>query len=496
MFASQLTLLAPGDTAALINSTFVFVSALINLISPWIGNASDRNGRRPVLIAGSVIMFFSTILLIAGSGIPIFEHTPLPPSSPSAKGASASSPAPAKSGAALVIYLIGYTVLNVGLTVYGVMVASLVSDFSALRPSLSANISGAFYLFFYIGSIVGLLAGAEVLPPDDKQNGFYWFLAALFIGVTLHVHFLPPAAYKAQYAMPLASAEPTLDGTLLRNSSASQKAPRDSSGSTLAAAAPSGHRGSGGGSGSGGVAGEPRRGGGGAEPALSVPTGSSRRASRPPASTRRTGGASPLARVPPLPPVVLARTLFYFASGIFQSTSLYFVENHIKHKGMKGINVAGFAAVTAIIIAIVLAVPVGHIAKRVGAVPTVVVSSFLMAGLMCPYGFIETISELMMLSVAFGTALVCFCIADITLIVQTLPDQSMSGQDIGLWNMFHHWRRDRRRLLRAGAHRVRDADAEHDRIHHRVRRRRQSGGGTYYAVAGYRIVYFTAAGVG
>ena len=293
VFANQLTLLAPGDTAALINSMFVFVSALINLISPWIGNASDRNGR-PVLIAGSVIMFFSTILLIAGSGIPIFEHTPLPPSSPSAEGPSASSPAPAKSGAALVIYLIGYTVLNVGLTVYGVMVASLVSDFSALRPSLSANISGAFYLFFYIGSIVGLLAGAEVLPPDDKQNGFYWFLAALFIGVTLHVHFLPPAAYKAQYAMPLASAEPTLDGTLLRNSSASQKAPRDSSGSTLAAAAPSGHRGSGGGAGAAArrwrAATRRRRSSTGTWP---TSTGSrSRRASRPPASTRRTGGAS------------------------------------------------------------------------------------------------------------------------------------------------------------------------------------------------------------
>ena len=173
------------------------------------------------------------------------------------------------------------------------------------------------------------------------------------------------------------------------------------------------------------------------------------------------------------------------------------MENHIKHKGMKGINVAGFAAVTAIIIAIVLAVPVGHIAKRVGAVPTVVVSSFLMAGLMCPYGFIETISELMMLSVAFGTALVCFCIADITLIVQTLPDQSMSGQDIGLWNMFQYIG-----VAIGGAFSGPVLTAYATPMPNTTEfiteygDGGQSGGGTYYAVAGYRIVYFTAAGVG
>ena len=53
----------------------------------------------------------------------------------------------------------------------GVMISSLVSDFSALRPTLVSQISAGYYLFFNMGSVVGLGTGAELLQPTRTDHG-------------------------------------------------------------------------------------------------------------------------------------------------------------------------------------------------------------------------------------------------------------------------------------------------------------------------------------
>ena len=137
---AQLHLLGPKGTAEPINSSLVFVGALINLISSHIGRASDERGRRPVLLCGAMVMALAATMLLVG----VYCSNTL----------------------GLVLFLLGYIVLQVGMTMLSVMISALVSDFSSHRPEWTNQISSAYYLLFNTGSIIGVCSCRQrACPP-------------------------------------------------------------------------------------------------------------------------------------------------------------------------------------------------------------------------------------------------------------------------------------------------------------------------------------------
>ena len=76
------------------------------------------------------------------------------------------------------------------------MVSTLVSDFSALRPNLVSQISAGYYFLFNIGSVVGLLVGAELLPPTQQDHGYFWFLLVLMLLLIITILLLPSVCYR------------------------------------------------------------------------------------------------------------------------------------------------------------------------------------------------------------------------------------------------------------------------------------------------------------
>lgn len=82
-----------------------------------------------------------------------------------------------------------------------------------------------------------------------------------------------------------------------------------------------------------------------------------------------------------------------------------------------------------------LAPAVGYFANKVGAVWCVLCSSIALVSLFVALPYVSTAPILMLLAALLGCGLVLFSVADLSLIIQTLPDEDFTGSDIGIWNM-------------------------------------------------------------
>ena len=136
--------------------------------------------------------------------------------------------------------------------------------------------------------------------------------------------------------------------------------------------------------------------------------------------------------------VLSARALFYCASGIFQTSALFFVTDVVTLDGAEPLRVAGMAAVTMVSVAILAAAPIGKLAARVGSVPCVVASTLIITVLVCALTFVRHIASLLVFATIFGLAVCLFSVADLALVVQTLPNDETSGNDMGIWNLFQY----------------------------------------------------------
>lgn len=369
------------------------------------------------------------------------------------------------------------------------MVASLVSDFSALRPTLVSHISASYYLLFNVGSAVGLLVGAELLPPSARDHGYFWSLLVLMLLLTIAILNLPQEALAAQRVVPpdLGDDDPARR-LLLRRSTSHRLSSFDSarlasgrmpSRAVSLKAAPSKKSPLGASSAAGVGVGAAGSGVGAAGGESTDSCEASFRSGCEASFRSEASGGAPMSRksrpgealiprsqrcsnlhtttLQPPPPrshllevacakeyrpfrmVVAARTLFYCASGIFQSTALFFVSDHIElPHGATGLHVAGMAAIVMVLVAILAAAPIGKLNQLVGPVPCVVASTVVIAALMSSLPFVNSVALLLAFATLFGLSICLFSVADLALIVQTLPNDATSGTDIGVWNTFQY----------------------------------------------------------
>ena len=89
-------------------------------------------------------------------------------------------------------------------------------------------------------------------------------------------------------------------------------------------------------------------------------------------------------------------------------------------------------------VAILAAAPIGKLAARVGSVPCVVASTLIITVLVCALTFVRHIASLLVFATIFGLAVCLFSVADLALVVQTLPNDETSGNDMGIWNLFQY----------------------------------------------------------
>jgi len=132
--------------------------------------------------------------------------------------------------------------------------------------------------------------------------------------------------------------------------------------------------------------------------------------------------------------VISARTFLYFAAGIFQASGLYYINSYIA--GTNGETVLAIALIITLVIAATCAAPVGWAADRVGPVPCVYISSLLLGLLFAVFSYTTSTTVLIAISPALGLGLLLYAVADLSLIIASLPDPTQRARDIGFWNAF------------------------------------------------------------
>ncbi len=399
--AAQVQIYVPNDYEP-INSATTIVGAAVQLSGFWVGSLADRFGRRPVLLSGSLIHVLSGIVFVVAvrlSGV-----------------------------GGLSVFMVGFVLAQLAISIEGVVLASLVSDYGELRPESTALISASYYFALNVGGVLGVSAAGPLLPVTESLH-FWWFflgMGALYVIAVLTVP-RPMLAVRARRP-PLAAqssdlplpAEPSggLRAGLVTDSgscgggAAAPPSAREARQHAASACAP------------------------GAEADVFVlledaPAGGS--VWRSLARWFCSEGHTAVRRV------VIARTLFYFSSGIFQAAGLYYVETYITGKDhARGVAVLGESVVVTLVIAITCAAPAGRIADRLGPVPCVMVSSVCMGVLFGTFPYFKTELELLACSPLLGFGLLLFAVADLSLVIHALPDPNSRGRDLGIWNAFQY----------------------------------------------------------
>ena len=336
---------------------------------------------------------------------------------------------------------------ELGLTGQGVVIAALVSDFGELRPDKTSMISSLFYLFFNLGAILGVGA-PTILVITPEAHGFWWFLVSVTLVSVVAVFSIPEDLYN------VANPDPEVKAAALKSirmkSVRSSKRNLGQQSNRLSGASAGGE----GGRGSSASAAAGLQGDGGSSALANRPSAASIRppeSARPPAisiGSSSIGGASAGGRgilyawtlgreYRPFRLVVFARTLFYFSAGIFQDDGLFYVNSYIAPPP-QGELVLGLTLVATLVIAVVFAVPAGWAAGKFGPVPSVVVSSIALGALFASLPYVPAESILFGLSPLLGFGLLLFAVADLSLIIDTLPDPTQRARDIGVWNAFQY----------------------------------------------------------
>ena len=180
------------SAAAAINSAAVVIAAIVHLSGVGWGSAADYFGRRPVALIGCAIMVVATAIQVGA----VYRSGTL----------------------GLGLFLLGYILSQLGLTMVGVIWAALVSDFGVLYPARKGLISALFYLFFNLGAILGVGAAGAVLPVTPVCHGFWWFLLAVSIVWLLAVALVPRVTYEVKPAPLDESAQARAETAALRAS--------------------------------------------------------------------------------------------------------------------------------------------------------------------------------------------------------------------------------------------------------------------------------------
>ena len=434
---AQIKIFAPNNYATF-QALAVIVGAVGQASGFAFGHVADQVGRRPVLIAG-------TGLLVVASGIMLLSVYLMP-----------RWPA-----VALVLFISGWMVCTLGLTSQGVVLAALVSDYGELAPSQTTLLSGAFYLFFNVGAIIGVGTAATVLAVTPTSHEFWVFLVPVTTLCLVQAVFLPRDLFDVTSRDPEVKAD-ALRSMRLRSSKAlssqqvvmsgkqemSAQSPESTSGGGAAEGEPSDGTTERDEVGSAAACGAAALGceGGCSNARSAAPTARSVRLSLAGGGTGRPASDSILAIVTAwtcgseyqaFRLVLVARTLFYFAAGIFQTLGLDFMYSYIQ-PGAEGLFIFGEGLVISLIVAVFFAPLAGWATGKIGPVPCVGVSSLALASLFFAYPALTTPTMTIVLSPLLGLGLLFFSVADMALIISTLPHPVARGRDIGLWNAFQY----------------------------------------------------------
>lgn len=300
--------------------------------------------------------------------------------------------------------------MQLGLTVVGVVVAALVSDFGEIKPKETSRISSLYYLFFNLGAIVGVVA-PTLLVITSTNHAFWWFLVPVSLLSVLVVMAVPRELFD------VASPDPEAKLRAL----ASVRSPSSSVRGRSSKGRSSGR------SSKGSEAGEGR-------PATAARAAAARTegARRSVLATWAVGREYRAFRL-----VVFARTLFYFAAGIFQAAGLFYVNSYIAAPP-DGERILGTALAITLVVSVVCAVPAGWASGRFGAVACVMLSSIALGVLFGTFSFLSSEAALLGIAPLLGIGLLLFAVADLSLIIDTLPDPRQRARDIGLWNAFQY----------------------------------------------------------
>ena len=109
----------------------------------------------------------------------------------------------------------------------------------------------------------------------------------------------------------------------------------------------------------------------------------------------------------------------------------FFVDDYIARGN--GVTFLGYIVVASLALVMVLAAPVGWLADRIGPFVCVITSTICLSALFFALPFVDSKEILIFLAVPYGLGLVFFLVADLFLLIETLPDPSTAARDIGFW---------------------------------------------------------------
>lgn len=92
----------------------------------------------------------------------------------------------------------------------------------------------------------------------------------------------------------------------------------------------------------------------------------------------------------------------------------------------------GYIVVASLALVMVLAAPVGWLADRIGPFVCVITSTICLSALFFALPFVDSKEILIFLAAPYGLGLVFFLVADLFLLIETLPDPDFTR--CGTWN--------------------------------------------------------------
>merc|ERR1712166_1248879 len=273
-----------------------------------------------------------------------------------------------------ILFSLSYLMMQSGCTMLSVSFSGLIADFGKRLPSKVGTISGVWSLFQLTGATAGYLLSGLICPVQLNDHQFYWILAVLVVLANFGLLRLPPELLVVHKTTVVTTAT----GTDMDTDT----------------------------------------------------------------STDGSDGITPLSlwsqwwsshEYGAWRCVCLARLVFFFGLGTFQSLALYFMEDQTD-AGSHATQVLTYVSLISLGCSLLTVWPAGKLSDRWGPAVIAAFGTVVMSAVLFVLPLLKTTTMMMLIIPLYGVAQQGYNVGDLGLVIQSIPNDDTKARDMGGWS--------------------------------------------------------------